>query len=284
MNKTMDVPQVVSLDGVWDFAYTLNIESRDSPVIPNEQQFVAKMPVPGYWDDNLERLQCTNLWRETLFNSTFRPISIPMPDHLPEASLPYLVGVGWYRKSFDAPANLKSQKITLYIGGVALEAWFWLNGNLMGYHLGHSTPFDIPLSRWLKPGAPNDLVIAVANIRRDRSGSVLRGYKGLSAGIYRSVYLKVTGRIRITSCYLYPVSANQELSDLCWTVELDGKIGTREIILIWTIRDPESGQVMGRDSVQAHSQRVSWNTETFGMQPWSDRSPKLYQESLDLFP
>ncbi len=69
-----------------------------------------------------------------------------------------------------------------------------------------SLPFeqwtDVMGSERLRPGEHNDLVIAVANTRGDRAGCVLRGYSGQSAGIYRPVSLKVTGRTRITSCYI----------------------------------------------------------------------------------
>lgn len=320
-----DIFYAVSLNGDWDFAYPpgmgghnrslvsvtrqfaadgLALQQKqpsgiDSPVIPEGQEFVAKMPVPGYWDDNLARLESTSLWGNTRFNPEYRHIIFPMNDNPPDASLPYLVGVGWYRKTLNIPLDWASKMVTLHIGGVVLEAWVWLNGNLVGYHLGHSTPFEMTLEKWLKPGSRNDLVIAVANTRRDRSGCALRGYRGFSAGIYRPVFLKIANKVRIISFYLSSVEANQKLR---WVVELDGEV--KKSVLDWRIIDPEGDKIMGRGTTRDSEFRSlgvsefgvrqlsnsptpelfcgAWETETLGMQLWSDHSPKLYQIQLSV--
>ena len=112
--------------------------------------------------------------------------------------------MGWSRKTTHIPTDWQEREITLYVGGVVLEAWVWLNGELIKYHLGHSTPFEVSLGENLRYGEVNEIIIAVANTRTDRLGCVIRGFKGFSAGIYRTVYIKVTGKARIKDCYIYP--------------------------------------------------------------------------------
>ncbi len=44
----------VDLDGVWDFAYTAQLDRAgdgQSPALPDATAFCAQINVPGYWDD-----------------------------------------------------------------------------------------------------------------------------------------------------------------------------------------------------------------------------------------
>lgn len=254
-------------------------EPDQMPVMPADKDFVAQMPVPGIWDDHLDRLREASFWSKARFNPDFRLLEFPMGDDPPDASLPYLLGVGWYRRTFDAPQEWKSRLVTLRVGGVRTEAWVWLNGSLIAHHLGHSTPFEVPVNRWLHPGTQNTLLVAVANTRRDRTGVALWGWHGRSGGIYRPVSLKITGSTRITSCYLH---STQEGGKVSWTVDLEGGNLGQDAVLRWRIRDPENGRVLGEGTTAAGGARVSWGTETFGMRPWSDHAPNLYEVQVSL--
>jgi beta-galactosidase/beta-glucuronidase len=167
------------------------------------------MSVPAIWDDQVERLRATPFWVSARFNPNYRRLEFPMGDGsrgLPDASLPYLLGVGWYRTALRLPRDWKPGLVTLQVGGVRLEAWVWLNGVFIGNHLGHSTPFQMRLDEALQSGGPNVLTIAVANTRAAPKGaehwylgSDVQGYQGRSGGIYRPVSLYVTGPARIAS-------------------------------------------------------------------------------------
>jgi hypothetical protein len=55
------------------------------------------------------------------------------------------------------------------------------------------------------------LVIAVDNVEDiGHFGSGVNRYKGKSGGVYRPVYLEITGRTRISDIYLYPSKTNEE--------------------------------------------------------------------------
>lgn len=274
--------QTLSLDGDWDFTYTPHPGERPEPAVPDAAAFTVRMPVPGYWDDHIDRLQAAPFWgHEARFNPHYRRIDFPMGGaYCPDASLPYLLGVGWYRTVFRAPADWRGRKVVLSVGGVILEAWVWLNGQRVRYHLGHSTPFEAPLEQHLKLGEENEFIIAVANTRTDRLGCVIRGFKGFSAGIYRSVRLKVSGRVRIKDAFVHPVRGDDRLQ---WHVELDGDLaGGQGAELHWHIADPESDTLVGSGSVSADGPSTAWQTETFGMQPWSDACPRLYEITFEL--
>ena len=154
-----------------------------------------------------------------------------------KSSLPYVIGVGYYRRTVDIPANWAGGVVALEIGGVTQQAWVWVNGQLAGHHFGHSTPFALEVQNLLRPGEANEIVIAVTNLGPDRGGFALQGFKGKTAGIYRPVTLRRCGTTRIADCYVYPDAALEKLS---WRVELSGHAAraTPNFSGAWSIRSP----------------------------------------------
>lgn len=261
------------LNGDWDFAYTRDLSDPNDAALLAGLSFECKMPVPGYWDDHLEGLRKSVLWSTAKFNPNFRHIDYPMGQIPPDPSLPFLFGVGWYRKQLDALPELGSHILTLHVGGVRMEAWVWVNGQLAKHHLGHSTHFELELNHWLTVGGPNELVVAVSNTRNDRSGSVVRGYQDRSGGIWGPVCLKISGRARIASCYVRP---GDSLSQLAWKVDLRGDVRADDV-LHWLVREPGSGEVLGKGQTRASGGSVEWTSSSFGVKPWSDHHPRLYE-------
>ena len=107
--------RMIDLSGIWDCAYTrpggtsfrYADEHRDTVLrswtetaeLPAE--FPHTIAVPGYWDDQPESFA----GEDTAVNPDYVPVHFPMPD-TPDASLPYITGTVWYRKSvtLDEPA------------------------------------------------------------------------------------------------------------------------------------------------------------------------------------
>lgn len=260
-------PIVLDLSGEWAFTYTPTRKER----APTLNAFTATMPVPGCWDDKYDQAKAKALWPDAKFNPAYRPIRYPMEGKPPDASLPYLLGTGWYLRRLNIPADWKSSQITLHVSRVVMEAWVYVNGQEVHHHLGHSTNWEADLTPYLKYGETNDVVIAVDNTRSDRSGCVIRGWKGRSAGIFGPIWLHVAGEARISDVYVYPREGK-----LHWRVELQGNL-PKDAQLRWQIEGVTSG-VKAVDGT-----KVEWTSEPKGMKPWSDRDPKLYQIEVGLW-
>lgn len=270
----------ISLDGDWDFVYSsssITGEVPDSKILPRARAYTAKMPVPGYWDDNLDNLKETSFWSYAEFNPKYRPVDFPIGTRPTDATSHFLKGVGFYRKQFDVPLNWDGRSVTLNVGGVRFESWFWLNGKFVDYHLLHNVPFAISLTDMIKPGEKNELVIAVANNGIMRPGCDNRGWHAGAAGIYRSVSLTVTGASRIADCYVYPLQSNKKLK---WNVEIDGNIAQGSF-LDYSVVD-KNGKTLGKGSVAVKEQKNVWETSTFKMLQWSDKTPNLYKMQVAL--
>jgi hypothetical protein len=108
---------LIELNGLWDFAYSHDISEKNSPAVPSAEEFEVQMPVPGYWDEEIERLKSASFWSKVRFNPDYKPIEFPMKgEWLPDSSLPFIVGVGWYKKHFEiSEDNVDDKLITLCI-------------------------------------------------------------------------------------------------------------------------------------------------------------------------
>lgn len=106
-------------------------------------------------------------------------------------------GIGWYRKTFVAPAAWRDKLVSIRFDGVSLKSQVWINGHpLGGWPYAYST-FDLDLTPFLDIGGTN--VIAV---RADRSAiDDSRWYPG--SGIDRHVWLIATEKTRVAQNGIY---------------------------------------------------------------------------------
>ncbi|GGA63984.1 beta-galactosidase [Edaphobacter acidisoli] len=95
-------------------------------------------------------------------------------------------GIGWYRKSFHAPANWKGKRVSVEFDGVYRDATVYLNGHKLGTHPYGYTAFTFELTPELDYSGVNVLAVRVDNSAQPNS----RWYSG--SGIYRHVRVVVT--------------------------------------------------------------------------------------------
>ncbi|MBI2842256.1 MAG: hypothetical protein HYX78_02535 [Armatimonadetes bacterium] len=279
-SSAVGLPLTISLDGEWDFVYKPELSmSGSAPQLPVEQDYAyrVKMTVPGYWDDNHEKIKAAlPMWTAArLYFPNFRK-----GWSRDTTACPNLLGVGFYKKMIDIPADWKSRSVTLYVGGARRYAWVLLNGELVGNMACYFLPYEFSLDKWIKPGHVNELIIVVSNLRLETSGydaDTAYAY-GLAAGPYRPVSLKISGTARIADCYIRPLEDNKKLS---WSVEIDGDI-VQNVSLAWRIKSLDGRVTLGKGISAVEDKTTVWTTDTFGMKPWSDNYPNLYNVEVTL--
>ena len=97
-------------------------------------------------------------------------------------------GVGWYRKTFSAPADWHGKQVSVEFDGVYKDATVYLNGHELGTHPYGYTSFTFDLTPDLNFAGPNVLAVRVDNSAQPNS----RWYSG--SGIYRHVRVDVYKR------------------------------------------------------------------------------------------
>ena len=67
----------------------------------------------------------------------------------------------WYRKTFKVPATASGKLVRLQFDGVDYFSTIWVNGEKVGDHEGMAEGFSFDVSKQVKPGAENSLVVKV---------------------------------------------------------------------------------------------------------------------------
>ena len=70
-------------------------------------------------------------------------------------------GVGWYRKTFQVPAEMHGKRLHILFDGAYKNADVWLNGVHLGYHGYGWSPFWFDLTPALNQNGLNVLAVKV---------------------------------------------------------------------------------------------------------------------------
>ncbi len=288
----------ISLNGSWRFAYTsrplpaevikrftVAVMIPPNPQLPTDDQFAIDIQIPGYWDNQLSYIPEAPWGNNVSYygGSNAHPIRFPYrlsgrPRH-PDAGLPYVVGVGWYKREIEIPQEWEGRTFVLRVGGARVDTYCYLNGVYMDMHHGHDTLFEFELTGELRCGETNELVLGVDNTVSHINSCALRGYSGGSGGIYGDVSLHVSdGPGRLQSYYVYPT---EDLTELRWSAELAAPNGlARETRLAWRISDDtgetiRNGEVSVRNLAPGEVFTLQWTCTADSIEPWSIWNPNL---------
>jgi len=126
--------------------------------------------------------------------------------------------VGWYRKTFELPAEIRHQRIHLEFDGIYRDATIWVNGHLAGSHLSGYTSFSLDVTELCDPNECNAIAV-----RCDAQEFELWSYEG--GGIYRDVRLVATDDLHVPYSGTYIRSTFPDEADLSKVqIELQAQI------------------------------------------------------------
>ena len=187
-------------------------------------------------------------------------------------------GIGWYRKSFDAPNAWKGKKISVEFDGIYMNATVYLNGHALGTHPNGYTSFAFDLSPYLALGKENVLAARVDNSEQPNS----RWYSG--SGIYRHVRMVVTDPIHIAHWGVFVTTP--EVSATHAKVVLHARVANEltkatDVALETTIIAPSEIQAGdARSSMRLtamHDADLEQSVSVPNPELWSPEAPRLYR-------
>ena len=136
----------------------------------------------------------------------------PHPDNPAQAGGGFFPGgLGWYRKQIDVPADLGGRRVLIEFDGVYMNSEVWCNGHSCGNRPYGYSSFCYDLTSFVTAGEPACIAVRVDNSRQKNS----RWYSG--SGIYRNVWLTLTGPVRIGHWGTYVTTPT--VSEECAVVE-----------------------------------------------------------------
>ncbi len=181
----------------------------------------------------------------------------------------YYEGTVWYKKDFEYDPN-KEQTAYLYFEGANYETVVYLNGELLGSHVGGFTPFQFDVTDKLKPGN-NFIVVKVDNKRKREAIPTVNTDWWNYGGITRSVHLITTPRAHITD-YSIQLAKGSTQNIEGWVAVKNGKDGETVTLSIPELTKPVT--VLVKDGVARFSIKAKPIL-------WSPHNPKLYSVAIN---
>ena len=259
-------PRYQSLNGYWKFHWSPNPELR--PVAFYRPDFdVAswdEIPVPC-------NMEMQGYGKPIYVNKQY-PFPAD-PPNIPHEDNP----VGSFRRTFVVPDQWSGQEIFLHFEGIGSAAYYWVNGQQVGYSQDSKSSVAFNITDYLRPG---DNILAV-EVYRWCEGSYLEGqdFWRLS-GIDRDVYLlaRPVGHIRdfFVQATLFEGGQNGDLH-----LEVDFSSPVQGYRLDVALYDLRTDQVMVTHR-QDVTHRVGWDQVVGSINAWSAEMPNLYQLILKL--
>jgi beta-galactosidase/beta-glucuronidase len=250
----------------------------------------AWQTLDGAWDFALDP---DAVWRSPSAVSFSRTITVPFTPET-EAS-----GIGetgffracWYRRTFSAPLAAQ-QRLLLHFGAVDYACRVWLNGALLGEHLGGYTPFHFDVTEHLSDGEQTLIVraeddpkdLAKPRGKQDWQLEPHAIWYPRTTGIWQSVWLEPVPRTRIGRLAWTPNLVRWEVGIEAWLA------GDRQDDLRLEVELLAAGRLLARDSyaVTAHEvhRRIALSDpgidDSRNELLWSPESPRLIDATVRL--
>jgi len=232
-------------------------------------------------------------------DSKWRIISLPHDwsiENLPGTNSPFSInalsqvnggfttgGTGWYRKSFIIPERQSSKRIIVQFDGIYMNPEIWINGVSLGSHPYGYTSFWYDISKRIKFGKQNILVVKVRN-----EGENSRWYSG--SGIYRHVWLKVLDQVHVAQwgTTVSTSEVNTGSANVNIKTQVNNQSGSSLKIKLVTrllntkgeeTNKTESMQLIDKDGSCDFDQNLSVKNPDL----WSTETPTLYTVINDVY-
>ncbi|KIF66732.1 beta-galactosidase [Streptomyces sp. AcH 505] len=196
-------------------------------------------------------------------------------------------GLGWYRRSFTLPRDLKGRRISVEFDGVYMDSYVYCNGTLVGNHPYGYTGFAFDLTGLLHTDGKTTNVIAV-KVQNQLPSS--RWYSG--SGIYRDARLVVTDPVHVarwgtavTTPDLARTIASGRGTVHAQISVVDDSGSGADVTVVSTVRDPEGRTVASASSHVKAGTEAADTTQEFtvrGPRLWSFDTPHLYSLETEL--
>jgi len=189
--------------------------------------------------------------------------------------------IGWYRRTFELPAEDSGKRIWLTFDGVFRDTTVWVNGWLVTRHEGGYYPFREDITDIAHFGGKNVVTVKV-------DASKFEGWFYEGAGIYRHVWLDKTAPVAIAPDGIFVYSKfknNMPEGDAEIYVEtklLNAGTATKGSALEYEVLDPEGKSLVKVDSEtavieQGQTEHKDLVLTTGQYSLWSPENPKLYK-------
>ena len=183
---------IINLNGTWDF------EQTKTAFMP--ASFSRKIPVPG-----LIHLASPRIEEYDKFFK--RPDKVNAKMEHDVYDIDYTPRYSWYRKKIVVPNGVKGLEAVLTIKKSQYVTQVFINGVDFGSYIECYTPIDVAVTRALKYGEENEIIIKVGDrywLPSQAAGSTDKEKEHYLPGIWDDVSLSFTNKVRVNKVLLLP--------------------------------------------------------------------------------
>jgi beta-galactosidase len=177
-------------------------------------------------------------------NDTWQPVNIPHTWNAEDMQVKkniFYAGAAYYKKTYIPDRSWANKRVFLRFEGVASVAELFINGEFAGNHKGGYSAFAIEISKLLKYGQENEILVKVDNSPKQDVIPVNHTLFGVYGGIYRPIQLIVTEKINIAvtdyaspGIYITQKNVTNKLADVDVKIKLENKTWKAENVRIIT--------------------------------------------------
>jgi beta-galactosidase len=156
-------------------------------------------------------------------------------------------GIGWYRKEFKLPEDIKDKRVFIEFDGVYMNSDVWINGVHLGNRPYGYSSFQYELTKHLKFNGEKNVLAVRVDVQQPCS----RWYSG--AGIYRNVRLTITNPVHIAHWGTYvttPVVSEKETTVSIETNIRNQSTSSHQVTLETIVVDELGNKIGGSSSTQ----------------------------------
>jgi beta-galactosidase len=200
----------------------------------------------------------------------------------------YYQGPGWYARVLNIPSEWRDKQVFIHFEGANQETEVYLNGKIVGTHIGGYTAFRFNLSSHLQFGQANLLTVRVTNAYNEDVPPLQMDFT-FFGGIYRDVSLIVADPVHFDlendasdGVFTRVNSVSHEQADISLVGKIVNADPQRRTVLLETkILDAEHKVVVedSREVALSAGQSAEFETRAMVIQNpslWSPNSPYLY--------
>ena len=252
-----------------------NVSSRQSLSLDGDWNIVIDPYETGYYDYRyrpnpngyFKDQKPENSWDLIEYDFDTGPtLKVPGDWNTQSENLYLYEGTVWYKKAFEH-SPVEDERTFIYFGAANYDAIVYLNGELVGRHVGGFTPFNFEVTELLKSGE-NKLIVKVDNKRKADGVPTLNTDWWNYGGLTRSVHLISVPKTFVVN-YLVQLSPKSQKHINGW-VQLNGEgQANREII----IEIPDA-QIRHKTVTDENGKAVI--SLPADLELWSPENPRLY--------
>ena len=256
----------------------VNIFGRKKISLNGKWKYIIDIQESGYYDQRMNILEKGFFMNEKpkspedlIYDFDDAPeMEIPSDWNTKNEQLLFYEGTIWFKKSFNYTIN-PQKKLILYFGAVNYESIIYINGILIGKHIGGFTPFNFDITSKLKNGE-NFIILKIDNKRKKENIPSLMFDWWNYGGITRDVYLIETDNIYIQNYHFLLNKQNKNQIDI--KIELN-KNNTNTSAQIIKLSIPELNI---RKSLRINNNKeITKKIEVNDLILWTPDNPKLYK-------